>query len=111
MSNEVRRALVVTAVAPIGERPVTALACPGAHLVTHMVSVYPPAPLADVLRRLRLACDLGLREAARVLDLHPSRLSELEFGRSTMSAEDWCEAFGRLAAAATRAEKERVTRG
>lgn len=105
------RALVVTPVAPIGAEPVAALACPGAHLVTHMVSVYPPAPLADALRRLRLACDLGLREAARVLDLHPARLSELEFGRSTMSAEDWCEAFGRLAAAATRAEKERVTRG
>lgn len=105
------RALTVTPVAPIGEEPVTALVCPGARLVTHMRPVYPPSPLAAALVRLRMACDLGLREAARVLELHPSRLSDLEFGRSTMSPEDWCEAFGRLAEAAARAEKERVTRG
>lgn len=94
------RALVVTAVAPIGEKPVTALACPGGHVVTYMEPAYPPAPLGDALRRLCDACDVGLREAARVLELHPSRLCDLKFGRATMSAEDWCEAFARIAAAA-----------
>jgi len=58
---------------------------------------WPDSPEGRALRVLRLVCDLGLREAAKVLGLSPSDLSALERGSATLSPEDWNRVFVALA--------------
>lgn len=85
---------------PVGTRETVVLMCLGGVLRVNE-DVYPPS-LRETLRTTRLAFDLGLREAAFVLQLSPLDLSRLERGEATLSAEDWCRAWSMLAADWTR---------
>ncbi len=58
---------------------------------------YPDSPEGRALRVLRLRCDLGLRDAAKVLELTPTDLSSLERGSATLDAASWCRVFVALA--------------
>ena len=89
--------LIPTPVAPIDKRVATVLANPGG-LRQVNEPVYPDHPCGDALRTLRLRCDLGLREAAKVRDLPPPDVSSLERGSATLPPEQWCEVFVALAA-------------
>lgn len=89
--------LTIIPVAPIGTRVATVLANPGG-LRQVNESVYPDHPCGDALRTLRLRCDLGLREAAKVFDLPPQEVSALERGSATLAPEAWCQVFCALAA-------------
>lgn len=88
--------LAIIPVAPTSTRPVTVLFHGGTHKATE--SVYPDHPCGDALRTLRLRCDLGLREAAKVIDLPPQEVSALERGSATLAPEAWCQVFCALAA-------------
>ncbi len=88
--------LSVIPVAPTGTRAATVLANPGG-LRQVNEQVYPDHPCGDALRTLRLRCDLGLREAAKVIGLPPSEVSSLERGAATLAPEQWCQVFVALA--------------
>lgn len=66
------------------------------------VDVYPPHPRGVTLRTTRRAFDIGLKDAAQVLGMHPADLERIEHGEATLSAEDWCRAWQTLAADWTR---------
>jgi hypothetical protein len=87
---------ILIPVAPIRTRPVTVLCHGDVYQATE--SVYPDHPCGDALRTLRLRCDLGLREAAKVIGLPPAEVSSLERGSATLAPEQWCQVFVALAA-------------
>ena len=98
--------LIPVPIAPIGTRVVRAFVDyetrPG-ELREVATPVYPPCPQGRLLIALRLAYDLGLRQAATVLGLSPSDLSALEHGRATLvSDEEWTRLAERLAHASAR---------
>ena len=53
----------------------------GMKAATIHVPIYPPHPEGEALYKARVAADLTLREAAKLLDLRASDLSDLEWGR------------------------------
>lgn len=89
--------LVLIPVEPIGSHESMAFCnppAPGRGSLRNVTTLdYPPHPCGEALRLLSMRCDLGLREMACVLALRPSDVSALEFGRATLSAEDWCRVF------------------
>ena len=93
--------LLLTPVAPIGERRAIAYFCGNLH--EHTEKVYPPSPEGVRLAGVRMGTIepyteatyhfIHLRDAARLLGISPSSLSDLENGRATC---DWSEAEHRL---------------
>lgn len=83
-------------VAPIGTRRSVALVCgpQTSGLRETEEPTYPPSPRGNALRELRArdGAHVTIREAARRLGISPADMSSLEFGRATLSAEDWVEA-------------------
>lgn len=98
-------------VAPVGTEKTAAFVCPGG-LREVDVDVYPPHPRGKVLRSMRRAFDLGLREATALVGVTASELCGLERGsRSLESDAAWCELYATLAAEYERREDERRAKG
>lgn len=60
--------LAPTPVQPIGRRTAPAFVCPGGLRMVER-DEFPPTPNGEALRELRLAVDLTLRAAAKLLEL------------------------------------------
>lgn len=92
-----RPLLAIRAVDPIGTRTAHGFACraDGTVINEWTEKVYPPSPCGERLRRVRVDLGVGLRDAARVLELRADVLSALEVGRATFAKDEswaWCEA-------------------
>jgi LmbE family N-acetylglucosaminyl deacetylase len=80
-------------VEPTGSRTSQAMVCREGgrgelELVT--MSTYPPSPRGDRLHDLRVRRNLGLREAATMLGMSATRLSDLQAGRAVLGDEsEW----------------------
>ena len=77
---------------PIGTRTSRAFVtrASGCDIETMTTPVYPPSPRGEELRRVRVAFDRTLGEAARLLGLRPLDVSDLEWGRATFATdEEW----------------------
>lgn len=83
-------------VAPIGTRRSVAFVCGPrtSGLRDTEEPTYPPSPRGDALRELRAreGDHVTIGEAARLLGIGPADLCSLEYGRATLSDEDWIEA-------------------
>ena len=88
-------------VEPIGERTARGFQCRSDGSTVHEWSepAYPPHPHGAHLRETRLRLDLGIREAATVLEIRSSELSALENGRATLADEQQWVALESLLAA------------
>lgn len=73
--------------------------------------IVPVAPLGRVLRMVRIAADLSMGEAARMVGLDVVAWSTIENGRATLENDTaWCELYAALAAEHERREDERRAR-
>lgn len=79
-------------VAPIGKRKAVGFRCPGGYAEWEE-PVYPESPRGEALRESRVRYGVGLRELANRLGLSPVEVSNLERGRSTLTAEGWAVAM------------------
>lgn len=79
-------------VEPIAREKTMAFVNPGGYREVE-VDRYPPSPRSGALLRFRLLMNLGLRECAKMLCIHPSELSALENDRATLSDADWLKVF------------------
>lgn len=70
----------------------------GTHSTCSVVetSTYPSTFMGEFLRKLRVRRKLNLREAGDALGLSIVEFSELERGRYTLSADDWCRAVAAI---------------
>lgn len=70
--------------------------------------IYPEHPRGETLRSLRMACDIYMRDAGRLVGITAEQLSGLEHGRYTLENDTvWCELFAALAAEYERREDVR----
>lgn len=60
---------------------------------TTIAADYPSTPRGDVLFGLRVSADVTRRQFADLLGITPEQECALEFGRMTLSDEDWARAI------------------
>lgn len=100
----------IVPVAPIGRGEHLVFPNPG-HPQLAMVDLYPPSTRGNVLRMVRIAADLSMGEAARLVGLDVVAWSSIENGRATLESDAaWCDLFEALAAEHERREDERRAR-
>ena len=93
----------IVPVAPVGREEHLVFPNPG-HPQRAMVDVYPPSPRGDTLRTLRIAVDLSMGAAARLVGLDVVAWSNIENGRATLESDTaWCDLYDALTAEGERA--------